>query len=309
MDIDEPAAASTTPHFFLVHGTWGRAARWARETSVLPTAIRAKFGEVTFHIFKWSGGNNHDERCRAAELLEREIKNVRASFPHAPIFLIGHSHGGNVCVRASYKATPLAGLVTLATPFIHVSIPSKHASFRRLKQRVGFVAGMPLLVIFLATFVIMGILLFDPPYGNESFFALLNLLYGGLGLFSVGVFALKKMQGRITRALFSRRTRAIERFGGFSIVDTDVLAAHYSFDEAHRVLRFYERFIPVLKDLSRRADPPVTYLIVALDKVARWGCVPFLVYFLALALFPRSIIAFLCSFASIVCTKDFGTDF
>lgn len=51
--------------------------------------------------FLWTGGNNVEERTNAAKQLvahvESELESLDAS---EPITLVGHSHGGNVCIEA-----------------------------------------------------------------------------------------------------------------------------------------------------------------------------------------------------------------
>lgn len=110
----------------LVHGTFARDAAWtAPETSGLCQRIRDALSgrSVTFHRFTWSGANSHADRDaggRALGLLLREL----AATGEAPLFVIGHSHGGTVITRA-LKHHPelvhiLSGVVFLSTPFIQV---------------------------------------------------------------------------------------------------------------------------------------------------------------------------------------------
>jgi hypothetical protein len=308
VDSDEPGP-NQCPHFFLVHGTWARGARWAQEHAALPAAIRAKFGEVIFHILEWSGRNNDSDRSIAASRLETKIRTVQASFPHAPIFLIGHSHGGNVCVRAANRVRSLAGLVTLATPFVHISIPSKRRSLGQLKVRVLLLLLTPYLLVGLAVLVISLVLFFSRTSEDASL-AVWRLWLYCLGVpFVIVTWRFTKILKYLTAMGFSRRERAIERFEGFTILDTDVLAAYYSFDEAFRFLRFYERFNPRLGKLGIWMGVPAYILNIALGVISIGAATLLFVFVLALILLPHAAMDFLCSRAPNVCTREFGVDF
>jgi pimeloyl-ACP methyl ester carboxylesterase len=306
VDSHEP---NQCPHFFLVHGTWARGARWAQGSAVLPAAIRAKFDEVIFHILEWSGRNNDSDRSTAASRLETEIRAVQASFPQAPIFLIGHSHGGNVCVRAANRVPSLAGLVTLATPFVHISIPSKRRSLGQVQWRVSLLVFTPYLVVALAVLVISVFLFFHQSSEDPSL-AVWRLWLYCLGVpFLIVIWRFMKILRHLTAMGFSRRARAIKRFEGFRILDTDVLAAYYSFDEAFRFLRFYERFNPRLGKLGIWMGVPAYILNIAQAMIFIGVGTLLFLFVLALMLLPRAAMDFLCSRAPSVCTREFGVDF
>ena len=55
---------------------------------------------IEWRVFSWSGANVHEERLAAAEALYAEIKAVQAASPADDLFLIAHSHGGNVGLKA-----------------------------------------------------------------------------------------------------------------------------------------------------------------------------------------------------------------
>lgn len=50
--------------------------------------------------FRWSGDNDHDARTEAASSLLSKIIDVTSKDPTARIHLVGHSHGGNVILKA-----------------------------------------------------------------------------------------------------------------------------------------------------------------------------------------------------------------
>lgn len=106
----------------LVHGTWARRAPWIGPDSSLSQALRTRFGDRSaIFPFDWSGGNSHAARRQAAESLRRTLVERLEAYPGARHYLICHSHGGNVALRAladSDLADRVAGVACLATPFL-----------------------------------------------------------------------------------------------------------------------------------------------------------------------------------------------
>jgi hypothetical protein len=72
--------------------------------------------------FEWSGLNRHEDRREAALALQCKLKTVLAGRPNAFHFLIGHSHGGNIILRAILRwprlQETLCGAICIATPFL-----------------------------------------------------------------------------------------------------------------------------------------------------------------------------------------------
>ena len=109
--------------FVLVHGTFARGSAWVAKDSPICRTIRTASEDTPCRIiaFKWTGKNSHSERIRAGKMLERLIVKLVRIRPHARIFLIGHSHGGNVILYANRSGAVqnrIAGVVCMATPFI-----------------------------------------------------------------------------------------------------------------------------------------------------------------------------------------------
>ena len=115
----------------LVHGTWGRGifwpigdAAWTVDGSILCSLLRERFGQhIVFRRFRWSGGNTHTARMRAAKELRAYLHENLERWPKGDHFVIAHSHGGNVALYAT--GTPqlrdrIAGIVCFSTPFILV---------------------------------------------------------------------------------------------------------------------------------------------------------------------------------------------
>lgn len=112
------------PVIVLIHGTWGSQSKWIEDGSRLREILSRRLPAGTqFHAFRWSGRNSHSARLDAAASLRTRLQNLLTQYQSRKMFLIAHSHGGNVAGYALKGFEPIewiAGLVTMATPFIHV---------------------------------------------------------------------------------------------------------------------------------------------------------------------------------------------
>lgn len=138
MNIDqysEPDLNDVPAVVILVHGTWGRGvipwlqkpiATWCEENSDVCKVCREELGDRTLFVpFSWSGANSPAGRLDASEKLAGRLAQIRKEHPSSPIFLITHSHGGNVamyCMKDETSTKQVAGLVCFSTPFLHVSV-------------------------------------------------------------------------------------------------------------------------------------------------------------------------------------------
>jgi hypothetical protein len=130
-------------HYILVvHGTWNAPDRNVRMWYQLDPADPANFcqrlkqrleanglsGTVwpspdgQLIDFVWSGENTHDARCAAGDRLAQVMREIASKDPDARIHLVGHSHGGNVVLRAVREvwggsASRPATITLLGTPF------------------------------------------------------------------------------------------------------------------------------------------------------------------------------------------------
>jgi Alpha/beta hydrolase family len=118
------ATKSEAPLIFLVHGTFARKSPWAiPEQSQLATKIRDGVeSPVAFDRLEWTGFNRVSDRLDAAARLGKRIKEELAQLDR-PIFILAHSHGGNVAIRA-LDGLPdglqrRVRLVLMATPFLN----------------------------------------------------------------------------------------------------------------------------------------------------------------------------------------------
>ena len=111
------------PLVILVHGTWGAKSSFAiPEKSALVKALYAKFnGDITFCRFPWSGANRSRDRAEAAKRLAAKIQ-TELGVCRRRIFVVAHSHGGNIAVRAFEALTgaqrDFVQNVLMATPFL-----------------------------------------------------------------------------------------------------------------------------------------------------------------------------------------------
>jgi hypothetical protein len=117
------------PVITLVHGTWGRGvlrasgdAEWTCEQSALVQGLRGRFGDaLVVRRFRWSGGNSHTARQRAAVDLRRCLLKGLDGYPNEAHLIVAHSHGGNAALQAlahPQLQSRIAGVACLATPFI-----------------------------------------------------------------------------------------------------------------------------------------------------------------------------------------------
>ncbi len=102
----------------LIHGTFARNAAWATADSKLGQTV-ARHGQV--HRLTWSGKNSMADRRAAIQKLRRHVRRLRDSGKQR-IFLVAHSHGGNIALKAAEVddiAESVRAIVCLSTPFIH----------------------------------------------------------------------------------------------------------------------------------------------------------------------------------------------
>jgi hypothetical protein len=110
--------------FILVHGTFARKASFTLKDSALRRALQTVcdryFERASFVSTRWSGRNLASDRIVAAQQIATEIRRLPAS--HGPIFLLGHSHGGNAIAYFLKQYPELGSMVCgaafLSTPFV-----------------------------------------------------------------------------------------------------------------------------------------------------------------------------------------------
>lgn len=112
---------------FVVHGTYGGTEEWP--LGKLDDSSKTSFGRMLMDGLSpfqcevvplpWRSSVSHDDRLEAAERLARQIDDP--SVKDHRIVLVGHSHGGNVCLAASGLCKRRIDMViTLGTPHVHI---------------------------------------------------------------------------------------------------------------------------------------------------------------------------------------------
>lgn len=116
--------ALAPPLILLVHGTFASNSEWTfPEKSEVVASLKSKYGlnNVEYSRFQWSGENNQRAREDASSALSERLASELKEHPRH-IFIIAHSHGGNVALSAWQHLTKhdkrFVRLVTLSTPFI-----------------------------------------------------------------------------------------------------------------------------------------------------------------------------------------------
>jgi hypothetical protein len=99
-------------------------AAWCEEKSLCRQAIRSEFGaQADIRVFEWRGTNSPDARLDAADALNLFLQDIRYERPASPVFVVAHSHAGNVVLYAARKSRErcrIDGVGFLSTPFLHV---------------------------------------------------------------------------------------------------------------------------------------------------------------------------------------------
>jgi hypothetical protein len=96
-----------------------KSAKWTKRGSELTDSIRQRFPDVNFAEFSWTAAPTQASRHKWSCVLANQLNELRLKYDR--IFVIGHSHGGNVGLQAIQMLTADdVCLIAMATPFIHV---------------------------------------------------------------------------------------------------------------------------------------------------------------------------------------------
>ena len=119
--------------------------KWFHENSVLFKEVSAIPG-VEVRVFLWSGDNSYLARYHAAAALASRL--TQCDDPNDPPqqVIVAHSHGGNVALLASIhpNAPPIAGIATLATPFLNIK---RRTENQREEDLLGYIQTATLLLL------------------------------------------------------------------------------------------------------------------------------------------------------------------
>ena len=193
---------ATTVHD-LVHGTIAHEAGWLSPKSILAQGLKTKLtGEVEIVPFRWSGRNSHSARAEAAVKLGELIVQLTQEHQGANIYILAHSHGGNVAlyaVRDNLKAAAaVRGIVNMATPYV---VPNE----RNLERYVRTVVVWLVPPALFAVGIILQMALF-----SDRLLADLSdgwLLFGAGAFATFGFFPLRRFSKKVLVPRFKSRQK------------------------------------------------------------------------------------------------------
>jgi hypothetical protein len=182
-------AAGLRYRLILVHGTWARGAKWIEPGSETVKGVVAQLHAPAATVaMRWSGRNTFSARRQASEMLGKEIQEQASRHPNDKIFVIAHSHGGNVAMQAIQNGDvrdKISGLVCLSTPFFHV----------RPRPMAYWFALTHLIIMFVSIPALLTAVLYYSGIGNGIGLvcsAVIGLVFWCVGLLSIAVFITSK---------------------------------------------------------------------------------------------------------------------
>src|SRR5579859_2469397 len=89
----------------LVHGTFAKEAAWTREGSLMYAALSQRFPDAALERFEWSGANSVLKRGEASMALRTNL--ISRINNGQRVYVVAHSHGGNVALNAMTHLDPL----------------------------------------------------------------------------------------------------------------------------------------------------------------------------------------------------------
>ncbi len=141
---------------FLVHGTWGRGyfgfretAPWAHWDSALVNTLTRNMPDLTVYAYSWSGRNTPRARSRAAARFQKFVGTFIDQHPDSQLYIIGHSHGGNVILKAVQDGgfgKKIKGIACLSTPFLGAEDRLAELREKRPESFVGAFVGLAFLL-------------------------------------------------------------------------------------------------------------------------------------------------------------------
>ena len=245
----------------LVHGTFASQAPWTQEGSHFRSVLIAALHNVHFDVFEWSSENSHTARFTAGQDLSARIHELRQRHPTSSLFVVAHSHGGNVALYALRNqecARCLTGLVTIATPFLHFRP-------RHLPREVAALIGVTFVNLVLAAPMAAVTLLFSTGYALW------------IELYARYIFMLTVARSRIPLTAYRQFRRWLaEAQNGIlakapaAATDCPLLNLQVSFDEARAHLSILGSaaqlcigILPVVLFFSAAAGPLLRWAVLA----------------------------------------------
>lgn len=257
----------------LVHGTFARGAEWTHPGSKIASTITNSLpGNSKIISFEWSGHNSHNARLVGGIELGQQLQNLKDSKENASIYIVSHSHGGNVlayALRDSNVRGSIDGVVCLGTPFIGVKPRSLKPTLRLLKICASLILILAFLFLFALSLLVATLVFYEPKTSNVISGVIFIIVGGLLSLpvFRLGVFLnnyikekvyprLKDIQGEIITSLKAE------------FYDVEVLNIQTRHDEAAG----YLGFIKWISNIPYRVWSPtfIAWLLVVITVPLIW---------------------------------------
>jgi len=244
-----------------IHGTWAKGASWTiagtKDGDRFQNSVRRNIREkVKFtKPFEWSGANQWLDREKGSKDLITYIKKQVKYNKSAAIFLVAHSHAGNL-IRSALATDPelssmISGVVCMATPFL---------SAKKRDFSIRLMSSLPYLMYF---FILCGaVLLFLAwPFlfnldmqGFESVgvtaleVVTLGLIKGGWVIVVIGglIFMGLALSNDSYRRINDLAEKSIDKLAPWeNVLDSDLptLNIWVSFDEAFFPIRFVQMLL------------------------------------------------------------------
>lgn len=131
----------------LVHGMGEHSSRY--EQSVVPYLVKNGFAVVAFDLFghgKTKGKRGHCPSYEALlETIDYTINKAEELFPDKPVYLYGHSLGGNLVINYTLRKTHTLKGVIATSPFLRLAFnpPKWKVAFGKLLLKVSPSVTMP----------------------------------------------------------------------------------------------------------------------------------------------------------------------
>lgn len=228
---------------FLIHGTFAKNASWTRDGSPFRRQLVAESNaDMAFEAPKWSGRNSGTARERAARGLARKLDELTPS-SNRSVFVVGHSHGGNIALRALELANNpenVDGLICLNTPFLSIekSNPTKAPAIYRHVAIIP--ASIFLMFAILAPALLLGIAISTLLFGELSFLILLVSLLVGVTAWGQSLEWLYRSWKGNDQGLHDKGPSFPQGYGSLVDQDLPVLVIRAEGDEAYNWLRPFD---------------------------------------------------------------------
>ena len=140
-------AEKTRAVVVLVHGMGEHATRYT--TSVIPKLLENNISVVAFDHFghgKTSGKRGHNPGFNAVlESITKAIEKAKALYPNNPVFLYGHSMGGNAVINYVLREHNTLTGVIATSPFLRLAFqpPAWKLFMGRILQKIAPSITMP----------------------------------------------------------------------------------------------------------------------------------------------------------------------